>query len=239
MTVVICADAKPVWFDPHNQIAGAARVLAENVVPGLLSIGDDIAPAAGLVEEWSWESTTLARLALEPGVHFTSGRPVDAAAVCANLTYAARASSTRLFNAAEFSCIRCVTPVDDRQLAIELERPFAPLFGVLANGFGIVDPELGLERSNLTGSGAFQVTRNSPRAIRMERCRDNGAALEVEWRFCTTRTARTKRIRSLRADVMLGSVGSAVAQGDGWRSIRTSGHLGEAYTSATFFSASW
>ncbi len=37
----MCAESKPVWFDPQSQIAGASRVFSDNVVPGLLSLGDD------------------------------------------------------------------------------------------------------------------------------------------------------------------------------------------------------
>ena len=148
----ICAEAKPAWFDAHNQIAGAARILAPNIVPGILGIGDNLAPAPSLAQAWVWEDDRTLRLDLAHDRRFSSGRPVSPQAVIENLERP-MAERGSVFNAHEFSVIGECSAVSESSLVLRLKQPFAPLPGVLANGFGIVDLHQGLPPQNTQGAG--------------------------------------------------------------------------------------
>ncbi len=214
--LLICADAKPAWFDPHNQIAGAARLLADNVVPGLLTVGDDAAPASGLAGSWRWETPTLARLELVEGQRFTSGRLVDSVAVRDNLRRVT-ARGRPVFNRAEFSAVSEVEATSRSEIVIRLRRAWAPLFGVLANGLGMVDLQRGEPPQNMVGAGAFRVAGVRSRSIQLVAA---GNGSPIEWTFCTTREARRKRIRAAAADILLGGAGAREAEASGWTNLR-------------------
>lgn len=217
-TVMLCADARPAWFDPHNQIAGAARVLADNVVPGLFSVGDDGAPAVSLATEWGWEEETVASIRLSEGYRFTSGRAVNSQAVCRNLWRARKSDSSKIFNADEFRTIARCQEHGGHSIIVRLNRRFAPLFGVLANSFGIVDPDCGDPPRNVTGAGNFELMKITTRAILL-RSRSNPGKV-IEWRFCSSEQARVPHIQSGRCQVLLGTPGHEVAEVAGWKCVR-------------------
>jgi len=206
-----------VWFDAHSQIAGAARMLAENVMPGLLSMGDDAAPAPSLAKYWRWEEPTVASIEVFEGRYFANGRPLDAEAISRNLERAVIGGPQAIFNAAEFSTIRRIEVTGTYGITLRLERPFAPIFGLLANGFGIVDLSCGEPPANSTGAGAFALTAMTGSRMRLSAVERPGFA--VDWRFCTTGPARARRVRSGRADVLIGEQGSKAALACGWSRI--------------------
>jgi peptide/nickel transport system substrate-binding protein len=158
---------------------------------------------------------------LQPGLKFASGRGIDAAAVCANLADVYQ-NGSRSFNAVEYSHIQRAVAVDDHQVVVELELPFPALFAVLANGFGIVDPEGGMRPDNLTGGGVFAMTRLGGHSLRLRRTTGDGEP-EIEWRFCTTRRARENRIKHGNADIILDGTAGAVARRKGWTLVRQHG----------------
>jgi len=215
--IVVCAELKPLVFDAHNMFAGAARVLADNAVPGLLTVGDDIAPAGSLATSWGWENPTTAWFEIAEGHRFVTGRELDAEAVRENLLRIRRAKGA-IFNPTEYEAIASVEAVG-RRVIVRLDRPFAPLFGVLANGVGMVDMTSGEPPQNLTGAGPFRITGSSFEALTLEKIA--GAQRKIEWRYCTSKAARIRRVRNDAADVLIGGSGGEIAAERGWTQMST------------------
>jgi peptide/nickel transport system substrate-binding protein len=221
MAISVCAEAKPAWFDAHNQIAGAARVLADNIVPGLLRIGDDGAPAPSLAASWQWETATCASLTLVDGARFASGRPVDARAVSENVMRVVDEGGAA-FNGAEFRHIVACEANGASEVIVRMREPFAPIAGALANGFGIVDLAGGTPPANTVGAGPYVLAGRSRHAFELVGRSD--AVPAVSWRFCTSARARARRIRAGTADVLIGTAGTALAETYGWRTETTPAH---------------
>jgi ABC-type transport system substrate-binding protein len=216
----ICAEAKPAWFDAHNQIAGAARILAPNIVPGVLRIGDAGEPASSLSTTWAWADSRTLHLEIESGRTFASGRQVDAESVAENIVRAVSVPGS-VFNQSEFQAIRECIAVNERELVVRLERPFAPLPGVLANGFGMIDLRRGPPPHNVDGAGDFRVARMSERGYELV-SRVEGHTF-VEWLFCVSAAARRRRIQSGTVDLLIGEAGAPYAREHGWSTRATAG----------------
>lgn len=214
----ICAEAKAAWFDAHNQIAGAARVLADNVVPGLLRIGDDGAPAPSLAASFAWDSPTRAVLTLAEGALFTSGRPVDARAVSENVMRIVN-DPAAAFNGPEFGHIASCEANGATEVVLRMHEPFAPIAGALSNCFGMVDLAEGAPPDNVAGAGPYALAARSRHAFTLAARTD--AIADVTWRFCTTARARARRVRAGTADVLIGTAGIEIAEADGWRTEAT------------------
>ena len=167
--IIICAEAKPAWFDAHNQIAGAARIFADNVVPGLLAMGNDAAPVPRLAKRWRFEEPKIAVIELEEGRCFSNLRRVDAAIVCKNLDRARNSRPRNVYNAREFQNIERVEASGKHRVTVRMRNPFAPLFGLLANGFGIVDLAAGEPPENVTGAGPFKIAGTPECSIFLDR----------------------------------------------------------------------
>jgi peptide/nickel transport system substrate-binding protein len=211
--LTICAEAKPSWFDAHNQIAGAARILATNIVPGLLSIGETGRPSPSLATAWDWEDDRTLSLELAPGRCFATGRRVDATAVVENLERAILAPGS-VFNQVEFQPIKECIPVGETGLLLRLRRPFAPLPGVLANGFGMIDLKSGAPPGNTQGAGRFRIRRSTKTSLELQS--RVGPERTIEWAFCTTAGSRRRRISLGTADVLIGEAGVQFATARGW-----------------------
>lgn len=122
------------------------------------TVDGELVPA--IAEKWEYnDDRTQLTLAIRKGMTFTSGDPVDAAAVAASLEAARAGSSTK----ANFKSISKVEATDDSTVVITLSAPDAALVPLMATTPGAVgDPDsLGSEEAKLwpVGSGPYALSK--------------------------------------------------------------------------------
>ena len=80
-----------------------------------------------LALSWAADSPTSWTFKLRPGVSFTTGEPMDAAAVVAMIDMLKSSEGQRFFYAQEVANIACVTAIDDLTVVIVTHQPDAIL----------------------------------------------------------------------------------------------------------------
>lgn len=197
--------------------------ISRQVLDGLVTLADD-----GTVKPWlaqSWEVSPDGRtytFALKPGVKFTDGTPLDAAAVAYNfgqfahgdLNSTAKVSISPYFTSAE--------AVDPQHVAIHLSDPYPEFLRLITQGyFGIQSPTALKTRSaeenceKPIGSGAFtvaewkkgqQVTfkRNPNYTSWPATAKHQGPALvdAINWKFVPDATSRYASLTTGQSDAI-------------------------------------
>jgi ABC-type transport system substrate-binding protein/serine/threonine protein kinase len=177
----------------------------------------NLAPA--LSEKWSLEEDGLAvRLHLRPGVVFSDGAPLTAAAVKASLERSIRLSRDQM--PAAFVAIRGaseyvagkkldvsgITALSDREIVIRLSDPL-PIFPSL-----LTDPRTAIVAASATrpdgsplGTGPFQVALHTPDLVVLERnprhAKEPARVDRIEFRASLTAPAIAEGIRSGSLDI--------------------------------------
>ena len=157
------------WASPN--IPGVYVLAA--VFDGLTRTGRD-----GEVRPWlavTWENTDPLewRFTLRDDVQFSNGRPLDASAVVAAITYLTGVDTVREILAQDLAHIESAEAADDHSVLIRLKRPDVLLPNVLSH-LGVPEPTVFEQKGpdafarNPIGTGPFQVTSLTSTQVRFE-----------------------------------------------------------------------
>lgn len=140
--VRIAMQEDAVSLDPHGSNDSASSQVRMNIYESLVSIDEDMNLVPGLAEEWDTVEDDVWNLTLREGTTFHSGEAFNAEDVKATIervTDEAVASEVAFL----FEMIEEVEIVDDYEVNLHTEYPFAPLPSHLAhNTGGIISKEL-------------------------------------------------------------------------------------------------
>lgn len=196
--------------------------ISRQVLDGLVTEADD-----GSIKPWlatSWTTSkdgTTYTFTLKPGVKFTDGTPLDAAAVAYNfeqfektdLNDTAKVSMDPYFKSAE--------AIDATHVAIHLTKPFPEFLRLITQGYFGIESEHALktrtQEQNCTqpiGSGAFTVAKwNKGQDVIFKRnpnytswpatAKHQGPAYvdEIDWKFVPDDTSRYASLTTGQSDV--------------------------------------
>lgn len=109
----------PTSPDPHIQVSRIGNMLLFNVFEGLVGLGEDSEPSAGLVDTWKFGPGNLLRLHIRPGVLFHDGTPLTAQEAAASLNRAK--SHPQSMMASVLAGLESVSPEEDGWLLLSLD----------------------------------------------------------------------------------------------------------------------
>ena len=189
----------------------------------LVSQVDDGKIVPWLATSWSVSADQLTwTFKLKPGVKFTDGTPLDAAAVSTNFTYwlaeKGGNSTVQSYIGEYYDSSRAV---DATTLELKLKKPYSPLLSALSQAyFGILSPK-GLERGpeanceSPIGSGPFKIEKwNRGQNITFVKNPDYNSAPanakhqgpayldKIVWKFLKEPTVRYGSLTTGQADVI-------------------------------------
>ncbi len=172
LTVAIPED--PVTLDPAAASSTSALLVTNQVYDTLF----ELTPGGGidgrLAAEWSYDGATRLRVRLEPGVTFSDGAPLDAAAVRASLERFLALRGDRP-GGALLETVTGVEVEDSATVVIVTAEPFAPLTAHLAHPATAIVPG-GRGRDLATapvGSGPFELVEWLPSERLLLRANDS------------------------------------------------------------------
>jgi peptide/nickel transport system substrate-binding protein len=206
--LVMALSAEPDVLDPTTSSSLYTRYVMETMCEKLY----DIDASGELVPMLATELPTVSEdgrtvtFPLQEGVRFADGTPFDAEAVKTSLErHLTKEDSSRR---SELGPITEVTAVDDREVQITYETPFAPLTAVLADRAGMIMSPTALEESgdefgeHPVCVGAFKFVERVPQtSITVERDplyydADNVHLDSITYRIITDASIRSANLRS-------------------------------------------
>lgn len=190
-------------LDPHNLVAGAARRVASNICPGLLTVDRNLTIAPALAERWeARRDGREVTLHLTPDVTLHTGRALTARCVVENFKRVLAPDSPS-YQRVDYEVIERVEALDARTVRFTLREAFAPFLALLANNTGMTDVE-GLAsrdpRTQPIGAGPYELVRWIPgeqlelRAVADYHRPDVPRTELVEWRFTPDAGRRTDQL---------------------------------------------
>lgn len=196
--------------------------LSYQVLDSLVSLNKDHEVEPWLAESWAVSDDQLQwTFTLKPGVEFTDGTPVDAAAIAYNFDYwIAGGNSTAIAWLGGY--YESAEAVDDLTVQINLARPYPRLADTLTQGYFGIQSQTALEtRSDEEnceapiGSGAFIVeewnrgenivlVRNDAYNSAPADAKHDGPAYveKVDWKFVSDPTTRVASLRGGETDAI-------------------------------------
>ena len=196
--------------------------LMRQFLDSLVTVTADGRPAAWLATSWSSSPDGLTwTFNLKPGVRFTDGTPLDAAAVAYNFDYLLGPSGNPTASATLAEYYQSSRAVDATTVELHLKKPYQPLLSVLAQAyFGILSPTA-LKRGTAAncvqpvGSGGWIVdkwnrgqnivfTRNDDYTSAPATARHQGPAYEktLIWKFLKDPVLRYGSLGTRASDVV-------------------------------------
>ncbi|TDD73469.1 ABC transporter substrate-binding protein [Actinomadura rubrisoli] len=163
-------EADPRCVDPHQSPTGTTQIATRDVLDGL--IAQD--PKTGALKPWlatSWQVSDQARrfaFQLRPGVTFSDGTPLDAAAVKANLDRIVAPSTHSLFASSLMQGYAGAKVTGPLAVTVSFTAPNAPFLQAASTGFlGIQSPRSFAAGTKATcakvvGSGPFVMESYTP-----------------------------------------------------------------------------
>ena len=136
-TIRIALADDPDSFDPARAYSFVGRIILTSLCNKLVDAAPDLSFVPQLA--LAWETTPDGRTVmfkLRPGVKFSDGEPVDAAAVAFNLDRAMHLPESR--RKGEVSAIDTVDVIDPLTVKLNLKNPFAPLIAQLSDRAGLI-----------------------------------------------------------------------------------------------------
>ena len=136
-TMRIALADDPDSFDPAKAYSFVGRIILTSLCNKLVDTAPDLSFVPQLA--LSWETAADGRTVtfkLRPGVKFSDGEPVDAAAVAFNLDRAIHLPESR--RKGEVAAIDTVDVVDPLTVKLNLKTPFAPLIAQLSDRAGTI-----------------------------------------------------------------------------------------------------
>lgn len=220
--VYATGDAEPTCLDPHVGGNFPQALLGSQVLESLVGLDEQRKIVPWLAEKWQQSPDGLTwDFTLKPGLAFTDGTPVDAAAVKANIEHLqdpSTASSTGYLAVQQIKRVEVVSPTVAR---FHLTRPDAALLESLAQPWVAIESPKGIARGQEAnclapvGTGPFTVAKWSKQdRIELARNADyrsapggtelppKNAVQKVTWRFIPDATARYAALQSGEVDVI-------------------------------------
>src|SRR5262249_53408241 len=181
-----------------------------NVFESLVTTDPQGHPMPALCEKWTLDAEGAVRLFLRPGVVFSDGTPLNAAAVKASLERSIRLSRDQLpaalaairgasaFAAAPGESLEAITAVGEREVGIRLADPL-PIFPSL-----LTDPRTAIARESGSGApvgtGPFRVVQHSPELLVLEpnphSAKEPARVDRIEFRVALSASAIAQGLRS-------------------------------------------
>ncbi|GAA3564671.1 ABC transporter substrate-binding protein [Amycolatopsis ultiminotia] len=222
-SITYAADREPTCLDPHNNGDMPQTYVARQYLDSLVS-----EEKGGKIVPWLASGWTISPdgrtydFRLKPGVRFTDGTPLDAAAVVANfdqiLDPKTQSSTDLLYLKSYYDK---ATALSSEVVRISLKRPYSPLLSALSQAFfGIESPRAmarGLQQNceSPVGTGPFKVVKwHHERDVELVRndayhsapanAKHQGPAYleHVTWKFLKDNTTRYGALASGEADVI-------------------------------------
>lgn len=230
--VYATGDAEPTCLDPHVGGNFPQALLGSQVLESLVGLDEKREIVPWLAEKWQRSSDGLTwDFTLKPGLTFTDGTPVDAAAVKANIEHLQdpkTASSTGYLAVQQVKRVEVVSPTVAR---FHLVRPDAALLESLAQPWVGIESPKGIARGQEAnclapvGTGPFTVAKWTKQdRIELTRNPDyrsapqgteappKNAVQKVVWRFIPDATSRYAALQSGEVDVIDNPLPDQIAQ---------------------------
>jgi peptide/nickel transport system substrate-binding protein len=171
-TLTFALAADPQCVDPQQAAQNASLNVGRQIVDSLTVQN----PRTSVIEPWlatTWQvnaTSTLFTFHLRPGVTFSDGTPVNAAAVKANFDAIVKLGAKALLGASYLAGYTGSTVVDDHTVAVAFGRPNAQFLqatstmslGLLATSTLAESPGTRCLGTGLIGSGPFVLTGYQP-----------------------------------------------------------------------------
>ncbi|XVQ14723.1 ABC transporter substrate-binding protein [Spirillospora sp. CA-255316] len=156
-TLSLAVLGAPNSFDPAQLVEGQQAYVWSALYDTLLYVDNQGRLQPNAAESWDYsDDARVLTLKLRQGMKFSSGAPVNAAAVKATLE---RTIATPGPNQAKVTAIRTVETPDDRTVVLRLERPDGSLLSGLAMAAGVIGDPATLRQARTTldpvGSGPY------------------------------------------------------------------------------------
>jgi peptide/nickel transport system substrate-binding protein len=127
----------PDSFDPARAYSFVGRIVLTSLCNKLIDTAPDLSFVPQLALSWDTSSDGKAvTFRLRPGVKFSDGTDLDAAAVALNLDRALHLPESR--RKSEIAAIDTVDVIDDLTVRLNLKNPFAPLIAQLSDRAGLI-----------------------------------------------------------------------------------------------------
>lgn len=127
----------PDVLDPHRARTFVGRIVFTSLCDKLVDINEKLEIVPQIATEWNWnDDGTVLTMKLREGATFHDGKPIDAAAVKANLERAL--NDPQSLRKSEIASISEVSVVDDNTLTITLSQPDAAFLAQLTDRAGML-----------------------------------------------------------------------------------------------------
>jgi peptide/nickel transport system substrate-binding protein len=127
----------PDVFDPARAYSFVGRIVLTSLCNKLIDAAPDLSMVPQLALSWSTSDDGKAvTFKLRPGVKFSDGTEMDAAAVALNLDRAMHLPESR--RKSEVAALDSVDVIDPLTVRLNLKNPFAPLIAQLSDRAGLV-----------------------------------------------------------------------------------------------------
>jgi peptide/nickel transport system substrate-binding protein len=127
----------PDTFDPARAYSFVGRIILNSLCNKLVDVAPDLTFIPQLAVSWTTSADGKAvTFKLRPGVKFSDGTDMDAAAVAFNLDRAMHLPDSR--RKSEVASIDTVDIVDPLTVKLNLKQPFAPLIAQLSDRAGLI-----------------------------------------------------------------------------------------------------
>ena len=127
----------PDSFDPARAYSFVGRIVLTSLCNKLIDAAPDLSFVPQLALSWETSSDGKAvTFRLRPGVKFSDGTDMDAAAVALNLDRAMHLPESR--RKSEIAAIDTVEVIDPLTVRLNLKNPFAPLLAQLSDRAGLI-----------------------------------------------------------------------------------------------------
>jgi peptide/nickel transport system substrate-binding protein len=127
----------PDSFDPARGYSYVGRIIFTSLCNKLIDVGPDLKFVPQLALSWTTaDDGRSVTFKLRPGVKFSDGTDMDAAAVAFNLDRALNLPGSR--RRSEVQAIATIDVVDPLTVRLNLKTPFAPLIAQLSDRAGLV-----------------------------------------------------------------------------------------------------
>lgn len=163
-TLTFATDQVPQCLDPAVSPQDVAALIGRNVFDSLVNMTPDGKFHPWLADKWtvSTDGKTYT-FSLKPGVTFSDGTPLNAAAVKASIDHIVDPETKSIYAARLISAYDDTTVVDDHTVKIKLKHPSTPFLQALSTAYlGIQNPASlktpGAACAKPAGSGPFELT---------------------------------------------------------------------------------
>ena len=134
-TLRIAANTAPASFQIGNWTSGGESILSTSIYDTVVTRGNDGKLLPGVAESWEYSADRMTlTFHIRPGMTFSDGTPVDAAAVVANMEVLRTAPATSQV----WSSVSAVTATDDLTVVVAFSAPDAALLPQLGSVNGAI-----------------------------------------------------------------------------------------------------